>query len=414
MKNIFSGFYTSSDEELKDVWNSETVLFVFDTNVLLNLYSYTKDTRKDFFKILEKLSEKIWIPYHVGLEYQRGRLNTVKNEKAVFRNIYKKIDHIKSVFHKDLEEMNLKRRNPSLFDKTKELESKILKLLDDYNTDVKEFDDKQPCVRSSDKIRKKIDELFENRVGSKPNNQEELEAIFKDGEQRFNNKVPPGYMDESEKKKRPSFSFENLTYIPMYGDLIIWKQIIEKARDEKIKSIIFISDDVKEDWIFYIDSNGRKDIGVRAELRQELQKESNIDKFEIYDTSKFMELGKENLSIKITDTSIFEAKENTEEKRKISLEDLGNTNIHINETIEDESFKKIFNFLERVNILRRKELKERRNSLMKKIDSVNYDLGMSIEKGHTEDELYYLKELSKLKKDLRRINREIRALNEGS
>jgi len=398
METTFSGFYTPSYEELRNVWNSETVLFVFDTNVLLNLYSYTKDTRKDFFKILEKLSEKIWLPYHVGLEYQRGRLNTIKNEKAVYRNIYKKVDHIKSVFQKDIEEMNLKRRSPGLFVKTKELESNIIQLLDSYNENVKEFDDKQPCVRASDEIRKKIDELFNNKVGPKPKNQKELDDVYRDGQIRFKNKIPPGYMDENEKKKRPDFGFENLNYTPMYGDLIIWKQIIEKAKEENIESIIFISDDVKEDWIFYIDSNGKKDIGVRAELRQEIQKESNIDIFEIYDTSKFMELGKENLNISITETSINEAKEKVEDK------------IKMNKTHFKFDFNKNINLYDYLTEIVSEKLFEKKSELENKISAVDNDLAMSMIKGHEEDEKYFIKELNTLQKDYEKVLKMINDL----
>jgi len=84
MKKMFSGFYAPSDIEIKEAWLDEKTLFVFDTNVLLNLYSYTDVTRKDFFKILEKISNNIWIPYHVGLEYQRNRVNIINDDPRNF------------------------------------------------------------------------------------------------------------------------------------------------------------------------------------------------------------------------------------------------------------------------------------------------------------------------------------------
>lgn len=129
-------------------------------------------------------------------------------------------------------------------------------------------------------------------------------------------------MDEKEKKDISKFGFDNLNYIPMYGDLILWKQTIDKAKGTNTNSIIFITDDTKEDWIYYINSNGKKDIGVRAELRQEIQKKSKVNIFEVYNSSKFMQLGKDNLELsEINDNSINEAKENTEAKRKHNLAD---------------------------------------------------------------------------------------------
>jgi len=68
MKELFKGFYTPSEKDIKKSWSDEKTLFVFDTNVLLNLYRYTEATRDDFFQIIDSISEKIWLPYHVGLE----------------------------------------------------------------------------------------------------------------------------------------------------------------------------------------------------------------------------------------------------------------------------------------------------------------------------------------------------------
>ena len=73
MKDVFKGFYSIDNEVLKQLWKDEKTLFVFDTNVLLNLYGYAKQTRDDFFSILDAVNDKIWIPHHVGLEYQRRR-----------------------------------------------------------------------------------------------------------------------------------------------------------------------------------------------------------------------------------------------------------------------------------------------------------------------------------------------------
>ena len=43
--------------------------------------------------------------------------------------------------------------------------------------------------------------------------------------------------------------------IKKYGDLILWYQIIDKAKESK-KPIILISGDVKEDW--WLEKNGKR------------------------------------------------------------------------------------------------------------------------------------------------------------
>ena len=75
MKNEFIGFYMPNEKELKAAWRSEKTKFIFDTNVLLKLYSYQPNTLSDFFSILKKLGDKIWIPHQVGLEFQNRRLD---------------------------------------------------------------------------------------------------------------------------------------------------------------------------------------------------------------------------------------------------------------------------------------------------------------------------------------------------
>jgi len=108
----------------------------------------------------------------------------------------------------------------------------------------------------------------------------------------------------------------------MYGDLIIWKQIIVKAKDDNIDTVIFITDDVKEDWWYILDSNGKKEIGVRAELREEIYRESNISSFEVLRTTDFMKSGKEFLELDVDEKSIAEAKSNIEEKQTTLLKDI--------------------------------------------------------------------------------------------
>ncbi|MEL6919290.1 MAG: PIN-like domain-containing protein, partial [Bacteroidota bacterium] len=53
MKSKFPGYFKLTEEEINQLW--EKALFVFDANILLNLYRYSNETRDDFFKILEKI-----------------------------------------------------------------------------------------------------------------------------------------------------------------------------------------------------------------------------------------------------------------------------------------------------------------------------------------------------------------------
>ncbi|MBE4223283.1 hypothetical protein HJ016_23945 [Vibrio parahaemolyticus] len=54
MKDKFKGFYSPTDTQIEDAWKDDSTIFVFDTNVLINLYGYAEQTRKDFFDVLKK------------------------------------------------------------------------------------------------------------------------------------------------------------------------------------------------------------------------------------------------------------------------------------------------------------------------------------------------------------------------
>jgi hypothetical protein len=330
MKELFKGFYTPSDTKIKEIWSENKTLFVFDTNVLLNLYSYTETTRNDFFQIIDKISDRVWIPYHVGLEYQRNRLGIMRNEKNIFGNMNIYLENIeKNIVTNKLQELKLNQRLPELHEKTNELHKNINKLIKDFKKEVVKWDKKQPCVRSSDSIRKKIDTLFNEKVGTIPTDQKWLDRIYEEGNNRYAKKIPPGYEDEKEKKDDDDFFYSELRYVPMYGDLIIWNQIIEKAKNEDIDSLIFITDDAKEDWWYILNSNGKKEIGARAELRDEIFRNSNISSFELLRTTDFLKNGQDYLKLSVNEESIKEAKTSFENKRT-------KYNLQVNTTILDE------------------------------------------------------------------------------
>lgn len=182
MKNQFKGYYSPKTKELNKAWKSKETVFVFDTNIFLNLYSYAEKTREDFFEVLEKINEQIWIPYHVGLEYQKRRLTVVRNEKAVFSKIEQSLEKIEKVFKSELKQLNLEQRFPKLNVNTEKLEKDIIKSISKYKQSLHHWDKKQPCVRSHDSIREKLNELFESKVGLKPKDQDEINLIQEEGE----------------------------------------------------------------------------------------------------------------------------------------------------------------------------------------------------------------------------------------
>ena len=76
MKELFPGYYRPSEDEFSDLWKN--CVFILDTNVLLNLYRYSEESRNDFIKVLHKIETRLWIPHQVALEFQENRTKVIE------------------------------------------------------------------------------------------------------------------------------------------------------------------------------------------------------------------------------------------------------------------------------------------------------------------------------------------------
>src|SRR6266446_4205526 len=87
MRNLFPGFYKRSEEELSKIWQEG--IFVFDTNMLLNIYRYTQKTRARYLEILDVLKQRnqLWIPYQVAYEYQDRRITVIQGQLDAYKEI---------------------------------------------------------------------------------------------------------------------------------------------------------------------------------------------------------------------------------------------------------------------------------------------------------------------------------------
>jgi hypothetical protein len=73
MRDLFPGFYYNypQGEELSKLWRE--AIFVFDANMLLNVYRYSPVALERYFELLDKLQKQVWLPYQVVSEYQENR-----------------------------------------------------------------------------------------------------------------------------------------------------------------------------------------------------------------------------------------------------------------------------------------------------------------------------------------------------
>jgi hypothetical protein len=127
-----------------------------------------------------------------------------------------------------------------------------------------------------------------------------------EGKRRYEEKRPPGYVDAAKAKlaDQTVYLYGGLVYKREYGDLIIWNQIINKAKGDQIKSIILLTDDEKADWWWRVESKGKKTIGPRPELIEEVSSKGEVSLFYMYNSERFMQFAKAQLGIEVKQESI--------------------------------------------------------------------------------------------------------------
>ncbi len=293
MKDKFNEYYRLSEPNIKKHWEKD--IFCFDANVLLNLYRYSPKTREAFFSLLEKINDRIWITYQAAFEYQKNRLVVINAQKEAYKDIRETLIKKKGEIEAKL---NSFKKHPYL--QTNELKKQIESAFDSIGRDLDNLEKKHPDYLENDPIWDKLSDLLEGKVGD-DFTKEELEKLYREGKKRYDEKVPPGYMDMKEKQNEGNRS--------LYGDIIVWKQVIEKAK-ENDNSIILITDDLKEDWWYKFKG---KTISPRPELIKEFKEETS-KRINIYQADKFLEMANKNLAQQTT-------KEVIQEVRNVRLAD---------------------------------------------------------------------------------------------
>jgi hypothetical protein len=235
-------------------------------------------------------------------------------------------------------------------------------------------------IVKEDPIYEKIAKLFDGKI-SESYTEERLQEIFKEGEERFKSKIPPGYEDEKNKEGNR-----------MYGDLILWKQVIDKAKKEK-RPVMFITDERKSDWWWKI-KDGRN-MGPRQELVAEIKKEANVD-FHMYSSERFLSYGQDFLKEHVNQRAL----EEIQAIKRAEIEYLRNlTEIADNESKRKLQIKEELQFLQikmkeivmHIYIIE-KEQENLRLDARKNLDAQEYIHRIGIQKEELESERMKLKQ----------------------
>ncbi|UJB30168.1 PIN-like domain-containing protein [Chromobacterium sp. Beijing] len=303
MRSVFPGYYSPTEDDFSTLW-SEGV-FIFDTNVLLNLYSYPEDVRNVFFSVLSKISDRIWIPYQVGLEFHRNRFSRIKQANQRVEQLLQTINKTGGQINSEVNSIELEKRNIGISDIQDRLTA-VQAAHAALSEAVQLACNKLPPISLSDPIGVEICKLLDGRVGPPPADQAALDALVVDGQDRFDKQIPPGFSDVKNKSESV-FRDRGLTYFRKYGDLIVWKQLMSHADEEKIKNVIFITGDKKPDW-WWLDES--RTLGPLPELVQEITLKSSVERFWMYSADQFLKYAETYLeATEVTAEAVEQVKE---------------------------------------------------------------------------------------------------------
>lgn len=291
MKKQFPLYYHLSESEKKALFRSRECYFVFDTNALLDIYRLGKETAEKVLQVFDKFKDRIIIPKHVACEYHNNMLDIITEIYAKYDNFLRqnntegvlnsiiasmKIDNIPAIKRKAAKYLK-----PALDEMFNEVVTERSYMMDQFQT----WD-----------LQNKLSDALGSLV-LKGFSKEQIDEIEKEGKDRYAKEVPPGYMDL--KKKNTN----------IYGDLIIWKEILEFAKDKQC-SVIFIGRDMKDDWLQTLHG---MTCGPRQELINEFNSFSPQGKFHIYTLDQFLFFANEVDKV-LDDSELNEVKELIQEE----------------------------------------------------------------------------------------------------
>lgn len=302
MRDTFFGYYRPTEEHFSALWSTGT--FVIDTNVLLGLYRYPKQARIDLLDALRRLSQRLWLPHQVLLEYQENRLEVISEQVGRYSEVKEALAEARTILVKKLDALQLKKRHSNIDPDS--ILMRTQQLFDTFLAELEELHRVHPRAADEDQTRIEIEKLIGERFGA-PLADQDLKALYEEGKKRYEQHRPPGYLDKGKSREgRPAYFLGDVPINREFGDLIIWQQMINEAKSRSISHLAFVTDDDKEDWWW---KQSGQTIGPRPELINEMHVKAGVSVFYMYNSARFLEHARRALGATVQDDSIAQVRD---------------------------------------------------------------------------------------------------------
>jgi predicted nucleic acid-binding protein len=272
VRKLFSEYFRLSEAETKGIWDE--AVFVFDTNVLLNLYRMSQATSLAIRNILKKLTGRLFLPHQVGVEFLRHREEEIAKQVNAFERVR---DFLKKIPEKFKQEFS---RHPcipitGIFEALKKCTDKQITIVS-----ASQKENQLNFLIHDDPILPELDILFAGCC-EEPYTGTEEDDLNKNVDERVQLNLPPCFISAGGKASAPPISN------PHRGDGRVWFQIVKHARTTS-KPIIFVTGDVQPNW-WRTARLGNQDrpIGPHIELIRDIESASG-KRFAMYTQEQFL------------------------------------------------------------------------------------------------------------------------------
>lgn len=244
---------STANIDIKNLLEKKKYVIVLDTNILLKIYRASPDYAEYMLACLSKICDYVWLPNNVSWEYEKHRTDEYNNKKNSIEANFESCTNLMSTMRAKIEgqcKELVKKGYPGIGELTKSLLAKATEIETEFEA---YFDDHQDLKLLNEWDTDRVNDLFKSFHSMPEPHASFIYKICREGEGRYKKQIPPGYKDN----KKDGVS--------KYGDLIVWIETINYAAIDD-KNIIFVTDDVKEDW-------WKKDDNGSLLFREELVKE---------------------------------------------------------------------------------------------------------------------------------------------
>lgn len=285
------GYRPFSDAETVNAWNEG--LFCLDSNVLLDVYRYSDESREDFMNILRSIGPRMVVPARVAEEFARNRPSVITSRFKPHRYVRQKLKELGDYLekeHKDHAEF-------------RSITDFVGRIKDSENADFRDAEARQTALLDNDPILEELLAIVDNSVIEPV----PVSELTKDFEHRKKELTPPFCKSDNKKDVNPE------------GDVAVWLELVQHCKIST-NPLIFVTHDGKENWWL---RTGERDVPQPLLVREFFDKTGQLILF--YTRARFLDMAAKKLELKPSPLLSKEAKhlaiqeENEDRLRNFSL-----------------------------------------------------------------------------------------------